>query len=294
MFRIGIIGTENSHAMAFAKLINLPDAAAGLRTWPDAQVVMVYGPDKETARLVMREAQVPKCAGAPSDFLGNVDAVMITSRRGSAHYGYALPFVEAGIPLFVDKPFTSDSSEAEALIQCAKQRGALIMGGSGCKYAQDVLDLQHMANQWKAEKALLSATVNFAADLTSEYDGFFFYSSHLVEIALAIFGMDMQEVQAHENGGSVLVRAGYPDFDAALHFTHGSQTSDCTLYGAQKGLHHSIDISGIYASEVEQFMAMLHSHKMPQSGDMLVLPVRIIEAILKSLSSGQAERISIR
>ena len=46
MIRIGIIGTENSHAMAFAQAINLPDENGEMR-FPDVRVVGVYGPDLE-------------------------------------------------------------------------------------------------------------------------------------------------------------------------------------------------------------------------------------------------------
>lgn len=291
MFRIGIIGTENSHAMTFAKLINLPDATTGVRAWPDAQVIMVYGPQADTAQLVMREAEVSRCAERPEDFLGNVDAMMITSRRGSVHYQYALPFADAGIPLFVDKPFASDSAEAQALIELAGKRGTPLMGGSGCKYAQDVLDLGSTAWEWIAKEDLLSGSINFSADLGSEYDGFFFYSSHLVEMALAIFGPVMEEVQADEKRGSVFVRAGYPGFNAALHFTRGSHDCGCSLYGKQRNEHRVIDISKISMREVAHFVEMLRGQAAPQSLEALALPVRIIEAILRSLRTGRTERI---
>lgn len=291
MFRIGIIGTENSHALAFAKLINLPDPATGKVTYPDARVVMVYGPEEGPAKKVMDEGQVPACADTPADFIGNVDAMMITSRRGSVHYEYALPFVEAGIPLFIDKPFTSDPQQAAKLAALAKERGVPVMGGSGCKHARDVLDLSETARQWRQQGNLLSGSINFAADMDSEYDGFYFYSSHLIEMALKIFGSDMEEVQASARGGSVLARVGYPDFDAALHFTRGSHGSDCTLYGKERSEHQAIDISGIYDKEVEHFIAMLRTGRMPQSYEALALPVRIIGAILASLDTGQPEKV---
>jgi len=291
MFRIGIIGTENSHALAFAKLINLPDPATGQPRYPDARVVMVYGPEEGPARKVMEEGQVPRLVDTPADFMGNVDSMMVTSRRGSVHYEYALPFVEAGIPLFIDKPLTSDPEQAMELVALAEKQDVPVMGGSGCKHAGDVLDLAETARQWRQQGNLLSGSINFAADMDSEYDGFYFYSSHLVEMALGIFGSDIQEVQASARGGSVLVRAGYPDFDAALHFTRGSHGSDCTLYGREQSVHRAIDISGIYDKEVEHFIAMLRTGQMPQPYEALVLPVRIIAAILASLDTGRPEQI---
>jgi predicted dehydrogenase len=75
MFRIGIIGTENSHAMAFARLINLPDDATGRRLWEDAKVVGVYGPDLESAQAVYQEGRADFIAESPDDFIGRVDEI---------------------------------------------------------------------------------------------------------------------------------------------------------------------------------------------------------------------------
>ena len=49
MYRIGIIGTENTHALTFAKLINLPDEKTGALLYPDAKIIGVYGADLASA-----------------------------------------------------------------------------------------------------------------------------------------------------------------------------------------------------------------------------------------------------
>ncbi len=104
-------------------------------------------------------------------------------------------------------------------------------------------DLGRTARQWREDGALLSGSLKFTAILASEYDGFFFYASHLVEMALAIFGPDMEEVQARERRGWVLALAGYPDFTAALHFTPDNYDCSCTLTEKTESVQQTIDTS---------------------------------------------------
>jgi len=135
MIRIGIVGTENSHAMAFAKYFNLADAKTGKRPYEDIRVTAIMGSEESTRKIVDTVGVDTVCTSA-EEMAQIVDAVMIVNQKGSVHCDYAMPFVEKGMPIFVDKPFTSDVAQAEELYAKMQEYGCKVMGGSGCKYAR--------------------------------------------------------------------------------------------------------------------------------------------------------------
>lgn len=285
MKRIGIIGTENSHAMHFAKYINLPNPESGELLYDDVRVVGVYGPDPDSARAIHDAVGVDFIAEAASEFIGKVDAMIICNRKGSLHLKYARPLIQEGIPLFIDKPITANVEEAQTLVREAQANNVPICGGSGCKYAWDVQLLANKSKQWQATGKLLSASMNFSADRDSEYDGFYFYAPHLTEMALAAFGPNPLSVQAFESAGGVLAVLRYQTFDASLHFTKNSGQSTATLYGKQSNSTREIDISLIYQQELALFIDMLRTGHMPLTYEALIQPVVIIDAILQSLAT---------
>ena len=291
MYKLGIIGTENTHAMAFSKIINLPDPTTGELLYPDVKVVGVYGPDEDSAQAILNEAGAEFMAKSPDEFLGKVDAMLITSRKGSLHNGFAMPFVEKGMPLFIDKPFTSDVAEAEKLIEAAKKSGSKLCGGSGCRLAYDILMLQNSVSSSTASGDMVSASMNYAADPTSEYDGFYFYAPHLTEMALAAFGEDVRSVYATENNGSRLSIWNYDSFSVSLHYTKGTFASSAIIYSKTGNIIRNIDNSLIYRHEVDHFVHMLRTGEMPQSYESLVLPVRMIAAVEESIKTGQVIKI---
>ncbi len=291
MFRIGIIGTENSHAMAFAKAINLVNPKTKKYDFEDARIVGVYGPDKESTNAIMDEVGVDFIAEDVSEFMGKVDAMMITSRKGSVHYEYAVPFIEKGIPVFIDKPITSEGKQAKQLIELAKKHNTPMLGGSGCKYAYDVQTLKNIANTMKDEGSILSGAMSFSLQKDSEYDGFYFYASHLIEMVLTVFGYDMQSVQAFERDKTVVAVARYEKFDVTMHFCNESKSHSGIIFGTTKNHYRELDITGIYTLEVTSFLNMLRSNKMKQSYEDIIKPVYIMDAILKSLETGSCEKI---
>ncbi len=286
MIRIGIIGTENSHAMAFARALNLPDEKGGMR-FPGVRVAGVYGPDLESAQAIIDETGADFLADRPEDFFGKVDAMIVTCRKGSLHYRYAKPFLEAGIPMFIDKPFTVDMNEAKELVSIAREKGALLAGGSGCKFAYDVLMLQNTVKNWKAAGDFVTGTMNFAADPASEYDGFFFYSSHLTEMALTVFGYDPRSVLALERNGSRACILRYEDCDVTLNFTRGTCASTGTLIGRRGNVTRDIDISMIYLHEIGDFVEMLQTGKAGHTPEELIKPVAVINTIEQSVREGR-------
>ena len=82
MFRIGIIGTENSHAAALAKLFQEDSAFA------DLELVALGGDYPESNQKMREEFGVDLIAERPEDMLGHVDAVMITARDGARHAAF--------------------------------------------------------------------------------------------------------------------------------------------------------------------------------------------------------------
>jgi len=286
MYKLGIIGTENSHAMAFSKIINLPDAATGRRLYPDVKVVGVYGPDEATAKAIVDEAGAEFVASCPDEFHGKVDAMLITNRKGSLHSKYAMPFIEKGMPVFIDKPFTSNLKEAENLIKTAKEKGSKLCGGSGCRLAYDVLMLQNSVRKLVASGDMVSGSMNFAADPESEYDGFYFYAPHLTEMTLTVFGYNVKSVTATENNGSRISIWRYDGFDVSLHYTKGTPGSSAVIYTKTGNIIRNIDLSLIYNHEVAHFIHMLKTGEMPEPYENLIAPVRMIGAIEEAVKTG--------
>ena len=110
MIRVGIIGSENSHAMAFSKIFNLSGK------YEDMRVVAVYGEERAASEAIQRECGVELVCDHPEEMIGRIDALMVTSRDGKLHFPYAKPFLEAGLPAFIDKPVTRDPLQALELV----------------------------------------------------------------------------------------------------------------------------------------------------------------------------------
>ena len=284
MIRIGIVGTENSHALAFAKYFNLPDENGCMR-YDNIRVTAIAGDEADNVRIC-EAVPIAFATDNYMELLGKVDAVMITSRRGSVHFAQAKPFLECGLPLFIDKPFTTDVHEALLLEKQISQFDGLVVGGSGCKLAPQITELKSKAAALRRKADLLSASMAFTSIADSPYDGFWFYAPHLVEMALAVFGGNPVSVAARRHDHGVLAELRYAQDSVVLHFDERLTDASCTLYTSAGTQFTKIDISGIYAAEAGQFAQMLLLHRNVPSRDVPISAhVVVIAAILKSIQS---------
>lgn len=76
MYRIGIIGSDNSHADAFSGLVNIPDKKTGKFLFPDFKITSIFGLEKERTEQVAKQGKIEFIAEKPEDMMGKVDAVL--------------------------------------------------------------------------------------------------------------------------------------------------------------------------------------------------------------------------
>jgi len=274
MIRIGIIGAENSHAAAFTEIFNQK------AVYEDMRVVAVWGDEEDAVKTLSDKFNVP--AVKPADMLPMVDVVMVTSRNGRLHPGYARPFIEAGKPAFVDKPIANDAKEAADLINFAFDKGVPVMGGSSLKEIDDTMALKAVADTAKAENKLLGGFVYAPINMDNPYGGFYFYSSHLIEIAMTIFGYDPVAVSAHRHDKGVSVILEYRDFAITLGYTSGAYNYGGTVLTTDGATSRPINMGDAYDKEVNSFVKMVRTGETPQGAHDIIMPIRVLNAIEKA------------
>ena len=79
---------------------------------------------------------MPNVVKKPADIIGQIDAVLIGTDIGSEHVERARPFVEAGMPVFVDKPLADNTEDLKTFIDWIDD-GKPIMSSSCMRYAKE-------------------------------------------------------------------------------------------------------------------------------------------------------------
>ena len=206
MKKIAILGCENSHANSFLDFIyNTND-------YPEIEVVGVYSNEPAAAKALCDKFGVAVLENY-TDAVGKVDGVIITARHGDLHYEYAKPYIESGIPMFIDKPVTIKESEAIELIEALKAHGIKVSGGSSLKHDVGVKALKKEREE-SVDGKTLGGFVRAPLDAASVYGGFYFYAPHLVEVVSEIFGRYPESVRAAKKGDVISVKFNYADYSA--------------------------------------------------------------------------------
>ncbi len=103
---------------------------------PGVQVTHVWCDNPEDAKKVGKAAFIPFIAERPEDVIGEVDAVIIATDIGHEHVERCRPFIEAGLPIFVDKPLT-DNAEGLRQFIAWHEAGKAFLSTSALGYSKE-------------------------------------------------------------------------------------------------------------------------------------------------------------
>ena len=135
-----INGRYNAEALAkcpYAAIIDYiskqPKKTLGIE---DVEVSHVWTDNPEDAKLVAKVAEIENIVEDPKDVIGEVDAVLVATDIGSEHVERCRPFVEANVPIFVDKPLCDNFSDLKIFQQWIDE-GKPIISSSAMRYCKE-------------------------------------------------------------------------------------------------------------------------------------------------------------
>ena len=284
MKKIAILGCENSHANSFLTFIGEREE------FSDIEVVGVYSNETEAAKKLHETFGVPVMDDY-ADAVGKVDGLIITARHGDNHYKYAKPYIDSGIPMFIDKPITVKEDEAVEFMSRLKENGIRISGGSSLKQDSFVQQLKRDAENGVGG-ATLGGYVRAPLHCHSEYGGFYFYAQHLVEMVCEIFGRFPLSVTARQNGKQIHVLFHYENYDCVGLFCETNSVYYASRMSETRADSFEIPMTNDwFYREFKEFYDILSGESQTATYEEFVSPVFIMNAIMRSLESGKEEAI---
>ena len=283
---LGIIGAENSHSKAIATIINVEKKMKGF------SVGYLWGETAAFANDTAEAGRIPNIVKKPNDMLGNVDAVLVDHRHPKYHLPAVRPFVERGIPVFVDKPFCFDPKEGAAFLKLVKKTGAPVTSFS-------VVPMQASFQKFKKDmegigKVVAGSTYG-PCDLESPWGGVFFYGIHQVEMALMAFGYDVKSALITKNGNGATGQLLYRDGKIVTMnlVKEGAPRFGISAIGSNGAVHSGLPMDkSPYLNGVKTFCGMFRTGVAPIPHDLILRPVQVLDALARSKKSGRMENVS--
>ena len=274
MYKIAILGCENSHANNFLRLI--ADGA-----YPEIEVIGIYSNEPEAVQKLHDQFGTP-ILNDFADAVGQVDGVMITARHGDNHYKYAKPYMDAVIPMFIDKPITCTEEEAVTFMREAKARGIRLCGGSTCAALAETLALAEDVRT-EALGVIRGGAVVSPYQPNSPYGGFTFYAQHLIEIMTTIFGEGIERVLVDAREDAMTFTARYADYSVQATYREKISYYSASVYGGKAVRNEILRFTPeSFRHEMNDMLALLRGKPMKKSYESFIYPVFIMNALMRA------------
>lgn len=103
---------------------------------PNARVTHVWAQEVAIAESIARATRIEHVVEKLEDMIGQVDAVILARDDPENHVSMAKPFLDAGIPIFIDKPLAANAQDLAYFTEQVAQ-GKFLMSCSSMRYANE-------------------------------------------------------------------------------------------------------------------------------------------------------------
>ncbi len=195
VFRLGMIGLDTSHVIAFTKLINDPAKNYGCK------VVVGYAggsPDipssadrVENFTNQLRDKYGVEIVDTIEELCRKVDGVLLESVDGRPHLEQVRPVIAARKPVFIDKPMAGNLADVIEIFRLAKENNVPCWSSSSLRYSPAIVELKEN----KTAGEVLGCDTFGPCSLEEHHPDLYWYGVHGVEILFTIMGTGCESVR---------------------------------------------------------------------------------------------------
>jgi predicted dehydrogenase len=204
--RVGIIGLDTSHVVAFTKTMNDPKAKGHV---PGAKVIAAFkggSPDIESSisrvdgytKTLQEDYGVEICETI-EELCQKVDAVMLESVDGRPHLAQARPVIAAKKPLYIDKPMAGTLADVLEIFRLAKEAEVPIFSSSSLRYAKST-----QAVRAGSIGNVTHAVASSPAKTEPHHPDLYWYGVHGCEALFTVMGTGCESVVRRQTADGLI------------------------------------------------------------------------------------------
>ena len=263
VFRIGMIGLDTSHVVAFTEALNNPANNYGCK------VVAGYpggSPDIESSAgrvkgytNQLRDKFGVEIVDSIEVLCQKVDGVLLESVDGRPHLAQVRPVIAAKKPVFIDKPVAGNLADALEIFRLAKESNVPCWSSSSLRFSPGIMGMRNN----EAVGQVLGCDAFGPCSLEEHHPDLYWYGIHGVEILFTIMGPGCQSVQRAQTDKYELVVGIWKDGRVGTFrgLRAGKEDYGALVYGT-KGIARSGGYSG-YKDLVDEIVKFFKTGKVP-------------------------------
>ena len=235
--RAGIIGCDTSHAVEFTKILNdraAPGSSFAVRAtsaFPGGSADLPESVGRLETFTSQLRGQGIEIVDSIAELLQGVDVVLLLSLDGRQHVDQATAVIQAGKPVFIDKPLGASLCEAIHILQLATAHSVPCFSSSLLRFAPNVVAMRNDADLGQ----VLGCTAYGPCRLEPHHPDLFFYGIHIVEMLLTIMGTGCARVsRVHTEDTDVVTGTWHDSRVGTIRgLRAGRQEFGAVVYGSQ-------------------------------------------------------------
>lgn len=285
MHSIGMVGVNTYHAEAFTRIFN--GGGGDDPRISSARITHVWAGDHpdRLAELEQMLGPYDNSVATLTELIGEVDGVLIIddSDGGGNHAELATPFIEAGMPVFIDKPMTTDFADAVQLFELAAKTGAPMFSSSALRFPVEL------------DRDAVTALGRISSIVSVGPEEWFYYGVHAVEVMGTVTSDQPESVH----------RFALPEKDVAvvtyesglvgvvMTLRDAQYIFEVSVYGENGAYSFRVDDGmGFYTNEMQAFVEMIETRVPPVSSADTLNVLSILHAGNLSAEQGRTVKIS--